>query len=490
MALRIYNSLTRSKDEFVPLTPPEVLFYSCGPTVYGEFHIGNARSFVVADMIRRWLIASGYKVKYAQNITDVDDKIIDRAAREGVEPGEIARRYTDYFFDRIGRLGILKADFYPRATQHIGPMIALVRKLVERGHAYPTNDGSVWFEVATFPEYGKLSRMPLDQMRQGERVDENQQRLKRSPLDFALWKGVPPGSHSWKSPWGNGRPGWHLECSCMAMGVLGRPTIDIHSGGADLRFPHHENEIAQSECATGQPFARYWVHNGMLDIDGEKMSKSLGNIRTIDDILEHYDALTVRYFLLSARYRDKLDFTEANLHQCASATDRLVTAQRLARRAGAQPAPWQGDAELDALWADFRDGMDDDFNTPEALSAIARTVTLLNTRRMAGDMAATGRALALLDHLRDIMGFTAALERPDQELTAGQMEALTALAAEVAAEVPPGADAATLMAALIARRAAARKERDFATADALRQRIAQLGITLEDTPQGTIWRRG
>lgn len=496
MTLRLYNSLTRRKEDFQPLHPPKVTFYSCGPTVYGEFHIGNARSFVAADVIRRWLIASGYEVTYAQNITDVDDKIIHRAREEGIDPNALAEKYTDYFFDRIRLLGNLPADHYPRATRHIGPMIGLIRKLMDRGHAYASEDGSVWFEVASFPGYGKLSRMPLDQMRQGERVDEVQQKLKRSPLDFALWKAAKPGEPAWKAPWGQGRPGWHLECSCMSMKVLGSETIDIHSGGADLRFPHHENEIAQSECATGKPFARYWIHNGMLDVEGVKMSKSLGNITTIDDVFQHADGLTVRYFLLSARYRDKLDFTESTLHACASAAERLVTATREARRVAegaVDPDCWREDPALVAVWEAFKAGMDDDFNTPVALSEIAQTVTELNTRRVAAEKGAdkepVRRALSLLLHLRAILGLSEELEAPSQEIDGPTEEKLRQLAREHldAADLAGG----QLVDALIAHRARARGDRNFQLADQIRDSLADLGILLEDKPGGvTDWRRG
>lgn len=493
MSLKIFNSLTRQKEEFQPLNPPKVTFYSCGPTVYGEFHIGNARSFVAADVIRRWLIASGYEVTYAQNITDVDDKIITKANEEGTTPEEIAEKYTKYFFERIKLLGNLPADHYPRATGHIGPMIGLIRKLMDRGHAYSSEDGSVWYEVASFPEYGKLSRMPLDQMRQGERVDESQQAMKRSPLDFALWKAAKPGEPSWKAPWGHGRPGWHLECSCMSMKVLASETIDIHSGGADLRFPHHENEIAQSEGATGKPFSRYWIHNGMLDIGGEKMSKSLGNIRTIDDVFEIADPLTVRYFLISARYRDKLDFTEATLHACASAVERLVNAVRESARLGIKPDPdWNQDEELAAIWSAFRDGMDDDFNTPIAIGEIARTVTLLNTRLSAmtegQDPTPAARVLALLQHTREVLGLTEDLEAPDKELDEATVSHLVAIARDMGIEPVEGE---RIVDSLLAKRAAARRDRDFATSDKIRDDLTALGILLEDKPGGvTTWRRG
>lgn len=494
MPLRIHNSLTQQKEEFVPLNPPQVKFYNCGPTVYGEFHVGNARNFVVVDTIRRWLIARGYQVTYAQNITDVDDKIINRANEEGVAPEVITERYTKYFFDKLRQLGNMPADSHPRATQHIGGMIALIRRLVDRGHAYPTPDGSVWFEVGSFADYGKLSRMPLDQMKQGERVDDEMQRLKKSPLDFCLWKGVKPGEPSWKSPWGEGRPGWHIECSCMSMKTLGTETLDIHAGGSDLRFPHHENEIAQSEAATGKPFARYWIHNGMLSIDGSKMGKSLGNMKNIDDVLAVVDPLTLRYFLISANYRDKLDFTDNALHKCRSAMERTVTANReaarLLRDSAASP-DWSADSELTALWTEFAEAMDDDFGTPRALAALAGATNLLNRRLLeaekGGAKESVAAANALLLHLRGILGLGPELEKPDTDLSGEESERLRALAAELGA--PTDGDGAALVVGLIARRAAARKAKDFALGDTIRQRLQEAGIVLEDKPGETTWKK-
>jgi cysteinyl-tRNA synthetase len=488
--------MTRQKEDFVPLNPPNVSFYSCGPTVYGEFHVGNARTFVNVDVARRWLIHRGYNVRYVQNITDIDDKIINRANQEGTTSEAIAAKYTQYFLDRLQILGNLPADEHPLATRHIGGMIAMVRKLEQKGHAYATPDGSVWFNVESFPPYGKLSQRPLDQMRQGDRMDEEMAAAKKSPLDFCLWKAAKANEPSWPSPWGEGRPGWHIECSCMAIKTLHSDTIDIHSGGSDLIFPHHENEIAQSEAATGQPFVRYWIHFGMLDIDGEKMAKSDGNMKFLDDVLKVIDPITLRYFFMSARYRDKLDYTDDNLHKCRSAVERMVNAsheldsflsnETLDRR-------WQVDDDLDELWEEFCEGLDDDFNTPRALGALAQVVTIVNTRRVA---VAAGtippidlsRAGALLSEMRGVLGLGRELEKADRSLTPAVMRRLADFLKELSVEAPPD-DAEAIMAALIERRASSRKNREYAVADRIRSLLVQVGIMLEDKPTGTVWKK-
>ncbi|MCC6545702.1 cysteine--tRNA ligase [Candidatus Sumerlaeota bacterium] len=471
MPIQIFNSLTRQKEAFAPLDPAgkRVLFYACGPTVYGKFHIGNARTFVMTDVVRRWLVKRGHDVQFAMNITDVDDKIIRKANDEGVASEVIAARYTDYFLSMLERLGNMGGVIHPKATQHIPQMVTMIADLVARGHAYATPDGSVWFEVGSFRDYGKLSRMPLDEMKQGERVDAAQQQLKRSPLDFALWKGAKEGEPSWPSPWGNGRPGWHIECSSMSMEALHSQTIDIHSGGSDLRFPHHENEIAQSECATGKRFARYWMHMGMLDIEGMKMSKSLGNVKNIDEVMEFIDPLILRYFFMSAKYGDKIDYTESTIHQCQSAMERMITADQSARRilGTDSPTDWNSDEELQATWNEFAAGMDDDFNSPRALAAIAKSVTLLNTRiANENDKASIARATALLAELREALGISGELVRKntgglgDEEIES-----------------------------LIAQRTQAKKDRNFTLADQIRKDLLGKGVQLEDSRTGTIWKR-
>ncbi len=499
MTIRIYNSLTREKEDFAPINPGKVLFYNCGPTVYGEFHIGNARNFVVFDVVRRWLVASGYSVQYVQNITDVDDKIIRRAAEEGTTPEAIAKKYTMYFLAKLRQLGNMPATAHPKATEYIPAIVKMVESLVNRGHAYASADGSVWFDVGSFPEYGKLSRMPLDQMQQGERVGEEQQKLKRSPMDFSLWKAAKPGEPAWKSPWGDGRPGWHIECSCMAMGALAAETIDIHGGGVDLRFPHHENEIAQSECATGKPFARYWMHNGMLDIDGEKMAKSAGNYKTLDGVLEMVDALTLRYFLISGKYRDKLDFTEDSLHKCKSAVERLVNASHEARRVllgvTADDA-WKREKDLMALREEYVEAMNDDFNTPRALAVLSKLVTLINTIRTEVQNGAPvmrlARATGLLGDIRAELGLTDDLEAPVDDFDAETTDRMRSLLfQEVPAPLRPTnpGGAPEIIKLLIKVRASAREEKNFGLGDRVRDGLLQLGVSLEDKPGQTIWKR-
>ncbi|MCB2155613.1 cysteine--tRNA ligase [bacterium] len=479
MSLRITNSMTRQKEEFVPLDPEgkKVLFYNCGPTVYGPFHIGNARNFVVVDVMRRWLEYSGYDVNFVQNLTDVDDKIIARATEEGIPAEEVAEKYTKLFFEHAEALGVRRATRHPKATEFIGQMIGLIKSLVDKDHAYASEDGSVWFDVRSFKEYGRLSRKKLDDMRQGERVLESQQKLKRSPLDFCLWKAAKPGEPAWDSPWGKGRPGWHIECSVMSMACLGSDTIDIHAGGADLRFPHHENEIAQSECHTGHPFVRYWVHNGFLNIDGEKMSKSLKNFKTIDALLEKFDPITLRHFLISAHYGTELDFTVDNLEAAQKASTRYSDAYREALHLlGDLPEPeeWENHEQLVEVEKRFAAAMDDDFNTAQALAVLFDLVTIVNSERARVERGETDEkaflagATALLGVFREVLGVTCELE-PEEEQIAGLEEDLLQLLIDI--------------------RARARQDKQYALADMVRDRLGDLGIALEDRPGGTIWKK-
>jgi len=473
MTLRVTNSLTRRKEEFQPLDPAgkKVSWYACGPTVYGPIHIGNARTFVLQDVMRRWMSYIGYDVHFVQNITDVDDKIIARAQEEGASPEEVAEKYTALFLDHIARLGVKPADDHPRATVYIKEMIDFIAALVDKGNAYATEDGSVWFAVRSFGNYGKLSGRNVDDMVQGERVNADQQALKRDPLDFALWKGAKPGEPSWPSPWGNGRPGWHLECSCMSINCHHANTIDVHSGGVDLLFPHHENEVAQSEALTGEPFARYWLHLAFLNIDGDKMSKSLGNFKTLDKLLEKYDAITLRHFLISAHYRTELDFTEDNLALARKASKRYADAAREAEKAlGKEPSPeaWKFDESAREMEAKFRDAMNDDFNTAKAFAVLFDTVTRLNTERAKGGNGLEAFA-SLLAMFRDLLGVTAELEGTHDDAVAG-IEA-------------------QLLELLIETRAEARKAKQFAIGDMIRDRLAEMGIALKDSPQGTTWEK-
>lgn len=480
MTLQIYNTLSRKKESFEPLNPPNVTIYNCGPTVYDHFHIGNARNFVVMDIIRQYLVYRGYHVRFIQNLTDIDDKIIHRANEEGVLFQDITDRYIPCYFEDAEKLRIHKADYHPRATEHIGDIINLIQRLIDQGLAYES-EGSVYYSVRSFKEYGKLSGRSLDDLLEGARVEINES--KRDPLDFALWKLAKPAEPSWSSPWGEGRPGWHIECSAMAMKHLGE-SIDIHSGGTDLTFPHHENEIAQCEGVTHVPFARYWMHNGFLNIDGNKMSKSLGNFRKVDEILEHYPAPVIRYFLLSAHYRHPLDLSEDALQEASAAVRRINDAIETGRKilsfepSHAHSEACSGaNAEADALRTRFETSMDDDFNTPRALAVLFDVVGLIhearNTLAQSSNEARirqTCRLIALVELGSELQHFFGL--DPDQE--------------------GASADDSTvddLMAILIETRRMARAHKLFEAADMIRDRLMALGIVLEDHPQGTIWKR-
>jgi cysteinyl-tRNA synthetase len=478
MTLRITNTLTGQREEFRPIDPAGrvVTWYACGPTVYGPIHIGNARTFVLTDVMRRWMEHIGYEVRFISNITDVDDKIIKRAIEDNSTSEAVAEKFTKLFFEHIEALGVRRGTEHPLATPNIGGMIRLIEDLIAKGHAYASEDGSVWFHVRSFPQYGKLSKRNLDDLKEGERVSADQQRLKRDPMDFALWKASKPGEPAWDSPWGKGRPGWHIECSCMAMACHHSPTIDIHSGGVDLIFPHHENEIAQSEAATGKPFANYWIHLAMLNIAGDKMSKSLGNMKYIDQLLAEYDPLTLRQFLISAHYRTELDFTRDNLHHAVKAARRYAEAEREARNLlGHDPDPdaWRENEALEHMYNQFRDAMNDDFNTARALAAMFEVVGTLNSARAAAErdpyvVEEVEQPLSLLSLMRSLLGVSRDMERQ----TESRMGDLSA----------------RLMDLLIAIRADARKQKQFAIADQIRNGLGELGITLEDKPNGTVWK--
>jgi cysteinyl-tRNA synthetase len=469
MTIQIYNTLTRQKEAFQPLQPRKVTIYNCGPTVYDHFHIGNARNFVVMDVVRRYFEYRGFQVRFVQNLTDIDDKIIQKAQNEGVAAREVTDRFIPCYFEDAAKLRIRPADAHPRATEHVAQIVALIRRLIEKGLAYEAH-GSVYYAVRQFADYGKLSGRNVDDLREGARVEVSDE--KRDPLDFALWKAAKPGEPTWESPWGAGRPGWHIECSAMAMALLGE-TIDIHAGGTDLTFPHHENEIAQSEGATGRPFARYWMHNGFLNIDSQKMSKSLGNFLKIDQVLERCPAAAVRHFLLSAHYRSPLDLTEEALERSRSAVERIQdaiqTAEGVLRLAGIAPqAPVEPTEAVERLRGRFEESMDDDFNTPKALAVLFDAVTLLHEARQAAP--ADARLAALTAFARDIQAFFG-LEAAPAEAAAGN--GLTE----------------PLMALLIDTRKMARAAKAFAIADTIRDRLGELGIVLEDHPQGTLWKR-
>ncbi len=463
--MKLYNTLTKSKEEFIPQHPGEVRMYSCGPTVYNYFHIGNARPFIVFDVFRRYMEYKGYKVTFVQNFTDIDDKMIMRAKEEGTTVKELADRFIEEYFKDADGLGIRRADYHPKATDHIDDIIEFIKKLISKGLAYQAGS-DVYFDTAAFDSYGKLSGQNLEDLELGARIDVNE--IKKSPMDFVLWKGEKPGEPSWNSPWGPGRPGWHIECSVMATKYLGE-TIDIHSGGQDLIFPHHENEIAQSEGASGKPFARYWIHNGYINVDNQKMSKSLGNFFTVREIAEEFDLEVVRLFMLSSHYRNPINFSRELLEQAQSALDRLYNTknnlEHLLKDALDQPCSEEDQQFLDLLpkyTTDFENAMDDDINTADAIGVIFDLVREINTYVKAGQPKAVVQAA--LDQLTKLTGILGLLTRKKGSLDE-EIEAL------------------------IEQRQQARKDKNWALADKIRDDLKDQGILLEDTPQGVRWKR-
>ena len=455
--LNIYNTLARDKQPFVPLEPGRVRMYVCGMTVYDFCHLGHARVMVVFDLVRRWLRASGYAVTYVRNITDIDDKIIRRAQENGETMQALTARFIAAMDEDAAALGVEKPDHEPRATDYVPGMLELIGKLDARGLAYQAGDGDVNYSVRKFPGYGKLSGKSLEDLRAGERVEVDT--AKQDPLDFVLWKHAKPDEPCWESPWGRGRPGWHIECSAMSSALLGQQ-FDIHGGGQDLQFPHHENEIAQSEGAHGGTFVNYWMHNGFVRVDNEKMSKSLGNFFTVREILARYDSEVVRFFIARAQYRSPLNYSDAHLDDARQALTRLYTALK-----GEVAVP----AAID--WthpqaARFRAAMDDDFNTPEAIAVLFELANEANRTQSAAQR-------GLLKALAGVLGL---LQRDPAAFLQGG----------------PAGDGLTAEAidALIVARREARKAKNFAEADRIRQQLTEAGIVLEDGPQGTLWRRG
>ena len=478
--LRVYNDMTRKKEEFVPLEPGKVKIYVCGVTPYNHPHIGNARPFVVWDVIRRFLEHEGYDVTHVQNFTDIDDKIIREANKEGVTWDTICNRYIKAYFEVMDKLHVKRAHIYPRVSEHIPDIIKTVEALIANGYGYVV-DGDVYYRVEKFEHYGELSGRNLEDMLAGARVDVDER--KENPMDFALWKAAKPGEPSWDSPWGKGRPGWHIECSTMSTKYLGN-TLDFHGGGSDLIFPHHENEIAQSEGATGvHPFVRYWVHNGFITINSEKMSKSLGNFMTVLDILKEYEPEVVRYFILNTHYRSPLDFSDERLEEAKRSLERLRTAQNNLKEIEAQINAGP-DAESLALGQKvaeirqgFMDAMNDDFNTSLAISyqfALAKEINVYHNAILAGTKKPDG---TLVDQIHTVWR-----EMAD---SIGILEDVPAAGPEGGAVTNEEA----AIAAKIEERQAARKARDFAKADAIRDELAAQGIILEDTPQGVRWKR-
>ena len=473
--LRIYNTLTRSKEEFHPIEPGHVRMYVCGMTVYDYCHLGHARVLVAFDVVARYLRSLGYRVTYVRNVTDVDDKIIARANENGEDFNALTRRFTGYMHEDCRALGVLDPDVEPHATHYIGPIVSMVERLIERGAAYRGPNGDVYYDVSAFPAYGALSDRRIQDLRSGARVEIDE--AKDDPLDFVLWKSSKPGEPSWDSPWGPGRPGWHIECSAMSTACLG-DHFDIHGGGMDLQFPHHENEIAQSEAATGGKFVNVWMHNGFVRIDDEKMSKSLGNFFTVRGVLERYPAEAVRLFMLSSHYRSPLNYSEDHLRQADAAVRRLYTALYAALRGFGGPeaevphGPGARPDEPGGRWrARFRTAMDDDFNTPEALSALFDLAREVNRLRESD----TERARVLAGALRALGAVLGLLEAdPEAYLRGGS------------AGEGPGDDE---IEAMIAKRAEARARKDWAEADRWRDSLAAAGIVLEDGGEGTVWRR-
>ncbi|MGK0407994.1 MAG: cysteinyl-tRNA synthetase [Shewanella psychromarinicola] len=451
--------MSRDKQEFIPINPGKIGMYVCGVTIYDLCHIGHGRTFVSFDMIVRYLRYLGYEVNFQRNITDVDDKIIKRAAENNESCESLTERLIAEMHKDFDALNMMRPDFEPRATLHIEEIIDMVERLLDRKHAYVASNGDVLFSVASFPEYGQLSGQNLDQLQAGARVEIDN--AKHNPMDFVLWKMSKPGEPTWESPWGPGRPGWHIECSAMNSKHLGSH-FDIHGGGSDLQFPHHENEIAQSCCAHDTPYVNYWIHTGMVMVDREKMSKSLDNFFTIRDVLKHYDPETVRYFLLSGHYRSQLNYSEDNLKQARSALERLYTAIKdLDLTVDAAPA--------EAFVAKFKLAMDDDFNTPEAYSVLFEMVREINRLKIT-DMTAASALGVRLKQLADVLGIIS--QTPDAFFKGEGSD-------DEVAEIE----------ALIVERNRARTEKDWPAADVARDRLNQLGVILEDGPSGTTWRK-
>jgi cysteinyl-tRNA synthetase len=472
MALRIFNTLTRRKEDFVPLTPGEARIYVCGVTVYDFCHIGHARSAMAFDVVRRYLTFKGFRLIFVKNYTDVDDKIIRRANEEGVAATVISERYIDEYRADMASIGVQPAGVEPKATEHIPQMVALIERLIARGAAYVV-EGDVYFEVRRFPAYGKLSGKKLDELEAGARVDVDER--KRDPLDFALWKACKPGEPSWPSPWGPGRPGWHIECSAMAMQYLGE-SIDLHGGGEDLIFPHHENEIAQSEAATGRPFVRFWAHNGFVNLGSEKMSKSLGNTLLIREMVKRHDPEALRLYFLNTHYRHPLEFGDERVGESAKALGRLRALVEEAERIGSKGTPPPGPDgglfdEVAAHRQRFEAAMDDDFNTPQALGVLFDLARLLQGARAQIDEGRLGAAPFLMG-----VGELVTLAR-----VLGLLEPGARAAAPMDSRLKARIDS------LVSLREQARRQRDFAEADRLRAELAELGVTLKDTRDGTSW---
>jgi cysteinyl-tRNA synthetase len=468
--LKLYNSLTRQKQDFVPIEQGRVGMYVCGMTPYDYSHIGHARVFVVYDMVRRWLQASGLTVRYVRNITDIDDKIIKRAHENGETIGALTERFIRCTDEDEAALGVAKPDFEPRATQYIADMLRIIQELVDRGIAYQGSNGDVYYSVHKFPGYGKLSGKSLEDLRAGERVDVDP--AKQDPLDFVLWKSAKPDEPSWDSPWGKGRPGWHIECSGMSEHFLGEH-FDLHGGGQDLLFPHHENEIAQSEGAHGHVFVNYWLHNGFVRVDNEKMSKSLGNFFTVREVLARFDPEVVRFFIVRAHYRSPLNYSDQHLEDARAGLTRLYTTLRDTPPARAE-IDWRN-----PFAARFKEAMDDDFNTAEACAALFDLASETNRTHSASDA-------GLLKALGAVLGL---LQRPPLEYLQGRVTGSGTAQISFIASGTGHVASEEWIGERIAARSAARKRKDYSESDRIRDELLAAGIVLEDGPDGTTWRR-
>lgn len=470
--MKLYNTLTRTKEEFVPLEPGKVRIYACGPTVYNYIHIGNARPLCVFDVLRRYFKFIGYDVTFVQNFTDIDDKIINKANEMGVKSIEVSEKFIEEYKKDASGLNIMTADIHPKVTENIDEIISIIETLIEKGFAYEA-EGDVYFSTGKFDEYGKLSHQPLEELEAGARINIGEK--KTEPMDFALWKAAKPGEPAWKSPWGEGRPGWHIECSAMARKYLGK-TIDIHCGGQDLIFPHHENEIAQSECCNGVPFARYWLHNGYINVDNVKMSKSLGNFFTVRDVAEKYGYEPIRYLMISSHYRSPINYSKEAIEQCVSALSRLYNCRESLDFAISKADKENSDESkltevkeaLNVYHQKFIDAMDDDFNTADALGALFEMVRFINKEVLTPDAAKDILALASDSYaeLCDILGLLYVKKKDDAEDSLNDT-----------------------VNALIEERTQARKEKNWAKADEIRDKLKEMGIVLEDTPQGVKWHK-
>ncbi|WP_420848218.1 cysteine--tRNA ligase [Natranaerofaba carboxydovora] len=469
--MRLFNSLKREKEVFQPVEKDQVKMYVCGPTVYDYFHVGNARAFLIFDVIRRYFEYKGYNVTYVQNFTDIEDKMINRANELSVTVEELADKFIEAYIEDARAIGIKDADYQPRATYHIEEIIDLINKLIEKGYAYESS-GDVFFDISNYKEYGKLCKQDLEELESGARLSEEEKEKKKNSLDFVLWKANKPGEPHWDSPWGKGRPGWHIECSAMSMKYLGAP-FDIHAGGSDLTFPHHENEIAQSEGATGKTFCNYWMHVGYLKFDDKKMSKSLGNFMTVREFRKNYDPRILRLFLLSAHYRSPLNYTEELLEQSKSSVERLnnfynnlLHANKTAKEADINEEDEKIIKLIDEKEKEFENVMDDDFNTADALASVFTIVREVNSyiTGKTPNKVVLDKVLNRLQKMDQVLGLLPEVSANEEILDEEIWE-------------------------MIEKRQTARKEKDFATADAIRDELKEKGILIEDTPQGVRWKR-